>query len=72
MGESYYIWLKVPDGDDLKLWREVLIQVLPKCLLARDTPNGNLSKGYMRIALVAGVEECVEGARRMVALFRHD
>jgi len=58
----------VPDGDDLKLWCEVLIQVLPRCLLARDTPNGNLSKGYMRIALVAGVE----GARRMVALFRHD
>ncbi len=48
------------------------IQVLQRCLLARDTPNGNLSKGYMRIALMAGVEECVEGARRMVALFRHD
>ncbi len=48
------------------------IQVLQRCLLARDTPNGNLSKGYMRIALMAGVEECVEGARRMVAPFRHD
>ena len=42
MGESYYIWLKVPDGDDLKLWREVLIQVLPRCLLARDTPEQGL------------------------------
>ncbi len=73
---SFYIWLKVPDGDDLafaqKLWREAAIQVLPGRFLARDTPNGNPGKGYVRIALVAGVEECVEGARRMVALFRHD
>lgn len=73
---SFYIWLKVPDGDDLafaqKLWREAAIQVLPGRFLARDTPNGNPGKGYVRIALVAGVEECVEGARRMVALFQHD
>ena len=73
---SFYIWLKVPDGDDLafaqKLWREAAIQVLPGRFLARDTPNGNPGKGYVRIALVAGVEECVEGAWRMVALFRHD
>ena len=73
---SFYIWLKVPDGDDLafaqKLWREAAIQVLPGRFLARDTPNGNPGKGYVRIALVAGVEECVEGARRMVALFRHN
>lgn len=71
---SFYIWLKVPDGDDLafarKLWREAAIQVLPGRFLARDTERGNPGKGYVRIALVADVEECVRAAETIVALCR--
>ncbi|WP_373740439.1 succinyldiaminopimelate transaminase [Neisseria sp.] len=71
---SFYIWLKVPDGDDLafakKLWREAAIQVLPGRFLARDTEQGNPGKGYVRIALVADVETCVKAAETMVSLFR--
>ncbi|MFS6938550.1 succinyldiaminopimelate transaminase [Neisseria animaloris] len=71
---SFYIWLKVPDGDDLafarKLWREGAIQVLPGRFLARDTERGNPGKGYVRIALVADVEECVHAAETIVALCR--
>ena len=73
---SFYIWLKVPDGDDLaftqKLWREAAVQVLPGRFFARDTANGNPGRGYVRIALVAPLEDCLEGARRMVALFRRN
>lgn len=69
---SFYIWLKVPDGDDLafaqKLYREAAIQVLPGRFLARDTATGNPGQGYVRIALVADVETCVAAAEKMVAL----
>ncbi|MDO4998359.1 MAG: succinyldiaminopimelate transaminase, partial [Neisseria sp.] len=69
---SFYIWLKVPDGDDLafaqKLYREAAIQVLPGRFLARDTANGNAGKGYVRIALVAEVDVCIEAAKRMIDL----
>ena len=70
---SFYLWLKVPDGDDLafaqKLWREAAIQVLPGRFLARDTEYGNAGMGYVRIALVASLEECVAAAKTIVKLF---
>ncbi|AUZ04693.2 succinyldiaminopimelate transaminase [Vitreoscilla sp. C1] len=67
---SFYIWLKVPDGDDARfaqrLWAEQAVQVLPGHLLARDTVHGNPGAGYIRIALVANVDECVEAAKRLL------
>ena len=70
---SFYIWLKVPGGDDLAfaktLWQKAAIQVLPGRFLGRDTEHGNPGEGYVRIALVAGVEECVKAAETMVALY---
>ncbi|MBY6286674.1 succinyldiaminopimelate transaminase [Neisseria subflava] len=71
---SFYIWLKVPDGDDLaftrNLWQKAAIQVLPGRFLARDTEQGNPGEGYVRIALVADVGSCVKAAETMVALYR--
>ena len=71
---SFYIWLKVPDGDDLafarKLWQEAAIQVLPGRFLARDTEQGNPGEGYVRIALVADVASCVKAAETIVSLYR--
>ncbi|PJO78760.1 succinyldiaminopimelate transaminase [Neisseria brasiliensis] len=71
---SFYIWLKVPDGDDLAfakhLWTEAAIQVLPGRFLARDTEQGNPGEGYVRIALVADVETCVKAAETIVSLYR--
>lgn len=67
---SFYVWLKVPNGDDVaftqRLWQTQAVQVLPGRLLARDTEHGNPGEGYVRIALVATVEECVEAAKRLV------
>lgn len=67
---SFYIWLKVPNGDDAsfaqRLWAEQAVQVLPGHLLARDTAHGNPGAGYIRIALVASVDECVEAAKRLL------
>ena len=71
---SFYIWLRVPDGDDLafarKLWQEAAIQVLPGRFLARDTEQGNPGEGYVRIALVADVASCVKAAETIVSLYR--
>ena len=71
---SFYIWLKVPDGDDLaftrNLWQKAAIQVLPGRFLARDTEQGNPGEGYVRIALVADVESCVKAAETIVSLYR--
>ncbi|MDO4879350.1 MAG: succinyldiaminopimelate transaminase [Neisseria sp.] len=70
---SFYIWLKVPDGDDLafarRLWREAAVQVLPGRFLARDSEKGNPGQGYVRIALTASLEDCLTGAGRMADLF---
>ena len=71
---SFYIWLKVPGGDDLafakKLWQEAAIQVLPGRFLARDTEYGNPGEGYVRIALVTDVDTCVKAAETIVALYQ--
>ncbi|EFI23839.1 succinyldiaminopimelate transaminase [Neisseria sp. oral taxon 014 str. F0314] len=71
---SFYIWLKVPGGDDLafakKLWQDAAIQVLPGRFLARDTEYGNPGEGYVRIALVADVDTCVKAAETIVALYQ--
>ncbi|WP_037586843.1 succinyldiaminopimelate transaminase [Stenoxybacter acetivorans] len=67
---SFYIWLKVPGGNDLAftqtLWREAAIQVLPGRFLGRDTANGNAGMGYVRIALVAPLEQCIAAAHKIV------
>lgn len=71
---SFYIWLKVPNGDDLafarNLWQKAAIQVLPGRFLARDTEQGNPGEGYVRIALVADVATCVKAAETIVSLYR--
>ncbi|WP_066569459.1 succinyldiaminopimelate transaminase [Snodgrassella sp. CFCC 13594] len=70
---SFYLWLKVPGGDDLaftqKLWTEAAVEVLPGRFLARNTPFGNAGEGYVRIALVAPLSQCIEAAQRMIALY---
>jgi N-succinyldiaminopimelate aminotransferase len=66
---SFYLWLKVPGGDDLGFTRMLYatehITVLPGSFLAREAHGYNPGKGYIRIALVAPLDECVEGARRI-------
>ncbi|MCU7835683.1 MAG: succinyldiaminopimelate transaminase [gamma proteobacterium symbiont of Taylorina sp.] len=66
---SFYIWLKVPCGDDekftSKLFKEQHITVLPGSYLSRTTGHANPGLGYVRIALVAPLEECIEAAQRI-------
>jgi N-succinyldiaminopimelate aminotransferase len=58
-------------GDDIAFTLDLLAQynvaVLPGSLLAREAHGANPGAGRIRLALVAGVDECVEAAQRIVA-----
>ena len=68
---GFYLWAGVPGGDDvawaLGLLAQQNVTVLPGSLLARPALGINPGAGRVRLALVAGTEECVEAAQRIVA-----
>ena len=75
---GFYLWAAVPPragagalGDDVAFARGLLAQynvaVLPGSLLARDAHGVNPGQGRIRMALVAGVDECLEAAHRIVS-----
>jgi N-succinyldiaminopimelate aminotransferase len=71
---GFYLWAAVPGGDDIGFARGLLAQynvaVLPGSLLARDAHASNPGRGRIRMALVAGVDECVAAAERIVSYTR--
>jgi N-succinyldiaminopimelate aminotransferase len=71
---SFYLWARVPGGDDEAFARALFaaahVSVLPGRYLAGDAHGGNPGSGYVRIALVPGIDDCVEGARRIVEFCR--
>jgi len=65
---SFYLWATTPIADDLftrELYRKAHLQVVPGSYLARTTNRGNPGSNRIRMALVASVEECREGAWRL-------
>jgi len=71
---GFYLWAAVPGGDDVAFALDLLAQynvaVLPGSLLARESSGINPGAGRVRMALVAGVDECVEAARRIVSFLQ--
>ena len=82
---GFYLWAAVPErfapkaaaaGLSLDEWftRELLAQynvaVLPGSYLAREAQGINPGNGRVRMALVAGVDECVEAAQRIRAFIQ--
>jgi N-succinyldiaminopimelate aminotransferase len=68
---GFYLWAGVPGDDDVAFARGLLAQynvaVLPGSLLARDAHGLNPGRGRIRMALVAGVDECLQAAHRIVS-----
>ena len=65
---SFYLWPKTPIDDKeftRRLFTEANIHVVPGTFLARDTASGNPGHNRVRMALVAELEECIAGARRI-------
>lgn len=80
---SFYLWAGVPArfashtpglSADEAFARELLAQynvtALPGSYLARTAQGVNPGAGRVRLALVAGVDECLEAAQRIVAFCR--
>ena len=65
---AFYLWAKSEMSDTelaTKLYRELNITVLPGSYLAREAHGQNPGKNFIRMALVASLDECVEAANRM-------
>lgn len=78
---GFYLWAKVPQrfqtdtlSADCNFARQLLgqynVALLPGSYLARECAGINPGQGRVRMALVAGYDECVEAAQRIAALLR--
>jgi N-succinyldiaminopimelate aminotransferase len=70
---GFYLWVQTPVDDcefARRLYREYNVRVLPGSYLARDAYGENPGKCRVRIALVAPIEECINGAERIMKLAR--
>ena len=71
---GFYLWAGVPGGDDAAFARELYaathVTVLPGRYLARAAHGTNPGSGYVRLALVPDIADCVEAARRIVEFCR--
>ncbi len=71
---AFYLWAKIKNPAEtdtsfaLKLYRDLNITVLPGSYLAREVNDINPGKNFIRLALVASLEECVEAAKRIQTL----
>lgn len=70
---GFYLWARIPDSFEendeafaQQLYQQYNVLVLPGCYLGRKHQNKYPGKGYVRMALVAPIEECIEAAKRIV------
>jgi N-succinyldiaminopimelate aminotransferase len=65
---GFYLWARTPIADTVfaqRLYRDYNVAVLPGSYLARTAQNVNPGNNFVRLALVASVEETVEAAQRI-------
>jgi N-succinyldiaminopimelate aminotransferase len=60
---GFFLWLPVEDGEAaaLKAWTRTGVRVLPGAYLSRDVNGDNPGKGYIRVAMVAPINEMQAG-----------
>ncbi len=67
---AFYLWIDTEQDDTVvaqKLYQHLHITVLPGSFLAREAHGHNPGKVFIRLALVATVEDCLEAAHRIQA-----
>jgi N-succinyldiaminopimelate aminotransferase len=68
---AFYLWAQVPGSDTefaRKLYQDFNVIVLPGSYLAREAHGVNPGEGFVRIALVAPLADCLEAAQRIKQL----
>lgn len=60
---GFFLWLKTGDGVQtaLDIWQKSGIRVLPGAYLSHDTAGGNPGSEYIRVAMVAEIDEIERG-----------
>jgi N-succinyldiaminopimelate aminotransferase len=67
---GFYLWFRTPIADTdfaQQLYRDYNVSVLPGSFLAREAHSINPGANFIRLALVANLEETLEAARRIAA-----
>jgi N-succinyldiaminopimelate aminotransferase len=73
---AFYLWANVARTGltdttfAARLYADYNVTVLPGSYLAREAHGTNPGRDFVRLALVADVDECIEGAQRIVAFCR--
>ncbi|MEQ1533061.1 MAG: succinyldiaminopimelate transaminase [Sideroxydans sp.] len=70
---SFYLWIRTPIADTAfaqQLYRDYNVSVLPGSFLAREAHGVNPGSNFIRLALVANLDETREAARRIVQFVR--
>ena len=70
---GFYLWIRTPIDDAAfaqGLYRKYNVSVLPGSYLAREAHGTNPGRQYVRVALVAPPDECLEGVRRIAEFAR--
>ncbi|MES2012518.1 MAG: succinyldiaminopimelate transaminase [Pseudomonadota bacterium] len=65
---AFYLWARSNQPDTefaLRLYRDFNVTVLPGSFLAREAHGVNPGQNFVRLALVASLNECVEAAGRI-------
>ena len=67
---GFFLWIEVGDGEaaTLRLWREAGVRVVPGGYLGQDTAEGNPGDPFIRVALVASVEDVTRGLHAIRAV----
>jgi len=71
---AFYLWLRTPIADTdfaKRLFEQFNVTVVPGSYLARESNGVNPGRNFIRVALVAPVEECVEALHRLAAFYAH-
>ena len=70
---GFYLWIPTPIDDAgfaRGLYEKYNVSVLPGSYLAREAHGTNPGRQYIRVALVAPPDECLEGVRRIAEFAR--
>ena len=69
---AFYLWLRTPINDTefaKQLFGQYNVSVVPGSYLAREAHGSNPGRNFIRVALVAPLDECLEAAQRLKAFY---